>query len=173
MQPPPANARAHDEVQRPLRLPVLDRVLDDRLHEERRQADLPGLGGCVDRDLELRAEARLLQREVALDVAEFLGERDELLRARQRPAHVVGERDDQPPRAFGVGADEACDRVQAVEDEVRLHLRLHRRHLRPGELCELQLGGELVAQLRQELDVRLAQRRAVGRVRDERAQGRT
>src|SRR5581483_12463224 len=112
--------RADDQAQRPLGLAVLDGVLDERLDEERRQRHAKRLGGRVDLDLKLRAEPRLLEREVAAHVPELLLERHELTRSRQRPAAVVGEGEDQLARAIRIGADEARDRVQAVEEKVRL-----------------------------------------------------
>jgi hypothetical protein len=108
-------------------------------------------------------------------VPELLGERDELARARERPPAVVGEGEDQLSRTLGIGADEARDRVQAVEQEVRLDLGLEclqlrgcRSACRAGELGELQLRRELVAERREQVDVVVCERRAVRRVGDER-----
>ena len=171
-----ADAGTDDEPQRPLGLAVLDRVLDERLDEERRQAHRERLGRGVDLNLELRAKARLLERQVALDVLELLGERDELAWACERPAAVVRKGEDQLAGPVWVGADEAGDRVQAVEEEMRLDLRLQGLQLGgcrgargAGELGELQLRGELVAERGQQADVVVSERRAVGRVGDERA----
>ena len=61
-QPAAADARAHEQVQRPVGLAVLDRVLDERLDEQRRQPHGERVGRRVDRHLELRAEPRLLER---------------------------------------------------------------------------------------------------------------
>src|SRR5204863_1934040 len=173
-QAPAADAGPDDETKRPVGLPVLDGVLDERLDEERRQLHLARLGCCVDLDLELRAEARLLEREVTADVLELFGERRELARARERPATVVREGEHELSRPVGVRADEARDRVQAVEEEVwldlgleRLQLRGRRRARRAGELGELQLRRELVPQRGQQLDVAVGKRSAVGRVRNE------
>ena len=83
------------------------------------------------RHLELRAEARLLEDEVAADVAQLVVEGDELAGPREPAAQVVGEGEHQPPRVVGIRADERGDRVQGVEDEVRLHLRLERRASSP------------------------------------------
>ena len=168
-QRPAPHARAHDQVQRPLGLAVLHRVLDERLHEVRRQAHGPRVGRHVERHLELRPEARLLQVEVALHVPQLVVERDELVRPRELRAHVVRERQHQPARAIRVGPHERGDRVQRVEDEVRLHLREQRGRGRGRELRELQLRRELVAQHLEQLDRRLVERRAARRVGDDRA----
>ena len=155
---------------------MLDRVLDEGLDEERRQAHGERVGCRIDLDLELRPEARLLEREVALDVLELLGDRDELAGTGERPAAIVREGEDQLAGSVGIGADEARDRVQAVEEEMRLDLRLQRLQLRrgggprrAGELGELQLGGQLIAEGGQQADVVVGERRTVGRVGDESA----
>ena len=123
---------------------MLDRVLDERLDEKRRQANRERLRRGVDLHLELRAKARLLEGQVALDVLELLGERDELAGTGERPAAVVRKGEDQLAGPVRVGADEAGDRVQAVEEEMRLDLGLQGLQLRgcggargDGELGEL------------------------------------
>ena len=82
---------------------------------------------------------------------------------------MVCEREHEPARAFRLGADERRDRVQRVEDEVRLHLRLQRGRRRGVELRQLQLRRELRAEQVERLDGRLVERRSRGRVRDDRA----
>src|SRR4029077_19387936 len=72
------HARTYDQAQRPVDLAVLDRVLDERLHEEGRQPHGQRFRGGVDRYDQLLAEARLLKIEVALHVSQLLLERDEL-----------------------------------------------------------------------------------------------
>ena len=85
------DACADDQPQGPIGLAVLDRVLDERLDEERRQPHLERLRRRVDLHPELGAEAGLLEREVALDVAQLLRQRHELAGPPERPAAVVGE----------------------------------------------------------------------------------
>ena len=79
-------------------------------------------------------------------MAELLVERDELAGPREPAAQVVGEGEHELARAIGIRSDERGDRVQRVEDEVRLHLRLQRRGRRRGELGQLELRRELVAE---------------------------
>ena len=52
-QAAPANARPDEQVQRTLRLAVLDRVLDERLDEQRRQPNRECVRRRVDRHFEL------------------------------------------------------------------------------------------------------------------------
>src|SRR5204863_9473058 len=85
------------------------------------------------------------------------------------PAAVIGKREDELAGTVWVGADEARDRVQAVEEEVRLDLGLQGLQLRgrggarrAGQLGELKLRGELVAERGQQVDVVVGQRRAGG-----------
>ena len=145
---------------------MLDRVLDERLHEERRHPHRTRVGRHVDRDDELVAESRLLEVEIALHVSQLLLERHELRGARELRAHVVGKREHEASGAVGVGAHERGDRVERVEHEVRLHLRLERGRRRTGELRELQLRRELVAEALEQVDRRLVERRSCGRVDD-------
>ena len=103
---------------------MLDRVFDERLHEKRRHHHLVGRGADAAVDDEVVAEARLLELEVRLDVPHLVGERDELRGLAQRGAAVLGERRDQMPRLVRLRADKRRDRVERVEEEVRLDLRL-------------------------------------------------
>ena len=100
---------------------------------------------------------------------QLLVERDELARLHEPAPQVIGEREHEPARALGLGADERGDRVQRVEDEVRLHLRLQRGRGRRGQLGQLQLRGELLAERLERLDGGLVERRAGRREGDDRA----
>ena len=148
---------------------MLDRVLDEGLNEKRRQAHAERVRCCVDRHAELRAEARLLELEVAVHVPQLLFQRDELARTRETTAQVIGEREHEPASSFRLGADERRDRVEGVEDEVRLHLRLQRRRRRSVELRQLKLRGQMAAHLFERLHRRLVERRAGCGVGDDRA----
>ena len=159
-QPAAPQPRTDEQVERAVGLAVLDRVLDERLHEQRRQAHAERVGRCVDGHAKLRPEPRLLELEVALHVPQLVFERDELARAREPAAQMIGEREHEPPRALRLGADERRDRVQRVEDEVRLHLRLQRGRRRGVELRQLQLRREVAADLLERLDRHLVERRA-------------
>ena len=151
---------------------MLHGVLDERLNEERRHRRTSRVSdGASIVDLELRPEPRLLEVEVALHVRELLVERHQLAGPRELPTRVVGKRADEPARAVRVGPDQGGDRVQRVEDEVRLHLRLHRRRRRRGELRQLELRRQVIAELLQHRDELLVERRPVGGVRDDGADG--
>src|SRR5205807_784704 len=111
---------------------------------------------------------------ITLNVLELLGEGDEFAQARERPAAVTGKGENELASPVGIGADEARDRVQAVAEEVQLDLGLQRLQLRgcggsrgTGELGELELRRELVAERPEQVDVVVGERRAVRRVRDE------
>ena len=91
-------------------------------------------------------------------MTQLVGERDELARLHEPAPQVIGEREHQPARALRLGADERRDRVQRVEDEVRLHLRLQGGRGRLGQLRELQLRRQLVAERLERLDSGLVER---------------
>ena len=134
-------------MQRSIGLAVLDRVLDERLHEQRRQPDRERGGIGVDRHVELRVRTGPAPARGSCGRGRSSSSRVTNSPGRaSRAAQMVGEREHELPRAFGIGADERRDRVQRVEDEMRLHLRLQRRGRRRAQLGELQLRGELVAE---------------------------
>ena len=58
----------------------------------------------------------------------------ELVAARELGANVVGKGENEPTRPVRIGSHERGDRVQCVEDEVRLHLRLEGGCCCRGEL---------------------------------------
>src|SRR5207253_9894146 len=72
------HARPHEQVEGPVGLSVLDRVLDEGLDKKRGQAHAERVRCSFDGHAELRAEARLFELEVAVHVPQFLLERDEL-----------------------------------------------------------------------------------------------
>ncbi len=157
-QLPAMNACAHEQMQGAVRLAVLDRVFDERLHEQWGKPHGQRVSVRHDRHLELRAEPRLLELEIALDVTQLVGERDELTRLHEPAPQMIGEREHEPACALGLGADERRDRVQRVEDEVRLHLRLQGGRGRLRQLRQLQLGRQLVAERLERLDGGLVER---------------
>ena len=135
-------------------------VLDERLHREVGHGDRQHLGRDEQGDLEPLAEAGLLEHEVALDVAQLLGQRGERAARAQRVAGEVGEVDEQLAGPVGVGAHERGDRGEAVVDEVRAdlgaqrpQLGLHDAGAGAGELGEGELAGhprgDLLGGLRQ------------------------
>ena len=169
-QPPEAHLGAHDDAQRAVALAVLDRVLDERLHEERRHRHRARGRRHAQLDLERVAEARPLERQVRLDVDELLRQVDERRRAAQRPAAVLGERQHEVARLLGLRAAEGRDRVQRVEQEVRLDLRLQRGQLgvRRGargeiELADRDLGRHQLAEVGRDRAIAIRDReRALG-----------
>ena len=88
------------------------------------------------------AETRALDLEIGGRHLELVGERDELLlRAAEDVAEDVGEPLDARLGLVRIGADQLRDGVEAVEEEVRVHLRPQRGELRGGrELGQLALA---------------------------------
>ena len=89
------------------------------------------------RDPQPLAEAGLLEDEVALGVAQLVGQRGVLTAAAQRVAGEVGELEQQLAGPVGVGAHERRDGGERVVDEVRADLRPQRPQLglhQPGAL---------------------------------------
>src|SRR6185295_14556660 len=77
-------------------------------------------------DLQPVPEAHLLDREIAIDQCELVVERDGLARAElERLAQEVAQAFAHAPRTLRVRADERVDRVERVEQEVRIELRAH------------------------------------------------
>ena len=109
--------------------PVAHGVLDEGLHREVGQRHRQHLGRDEQRDLEPVAEPGLLEHEVALDVAQLLGEGREGSARAQRVAGEVGEVDEQLAGPVGVGAHERRDGREAVVDEVRADLGAERPQL--------------------------------------------
>lgn len=81
----------------------------------------------LQRDGEVGAEARAFQRQVPVDVAQFLGQHGVLAGGAKRVAGEVGELQDQLAGAVGVGAHEGGNGVERVVDEVRADLRAQRQ----------------------------------------------
>mmetsp|Transcript_21687 Transcript_21687/g.84527 ORF Transcript_21687/g.84527 Transcript_21687/m.84527 type:complete len:458 (-) Transcript_21687:3019-4392(-) len=117
---------------------VLDRVLDRRQQQQRRQpAVARGRIGLDVDDEALRTEARLHQAEKGLHQGQLLAEAVfNALLGHQGLAQQVGELAKQPVGAEHVLVHHRRDQVQRVEQEVGLHL--------VGQPGELQLG-ELAA----------------------------
>jgi hypothetical protein len=115
---------------------VTDRVLDQRLHDQGRHAPLAEALRHRDDVAELRVEAQLAELQVALEEVDLLRERDvEALAAAHRHAQQLAEAADRVERAVALAdLHEARDRVQAVEQEMRVDLRLQRQQPRFGEL---------------------------------------
>ena len=93
----------------------------------------PGAVAQVDRVAQPIAEAHPFDVEIGADDAQLLVERDERRRrAVERRAQQRGELPGHPLGAGRIVVHERGDRVQRVEQEVRLHARLDRGELRLG-----------------------------------------
>ena len=112
--------------------PVLDRILDQRLEDERRHPGGAEVGGHVDPDVEALGEARFLDVEIELLELDLLGEGDVLARIeREARAEEGGEVDDHRLRFLVAPRhDQRGERVQGVEQEVRVDLVAKRPELR-------------------------------------------
>ena len=93
-----------------------------------RHASKPRL--AVASTLEPLAEADLLDREKSRGQRDLARQRDPLPRTqRQRVAQKVREQQAHPPRRRGVDRGQRADRMQAVEEKMRIDLRAQRAKL--------------------------------------------
>ena len=130
----------HGAALEPLRDAVPQRVLDQRLDDQRRDGDRQRLRRDGPSQLQPLAEADLLDGQELIDQRQLLAERDALERREvQRAAQEVAEQQAHPPRRRRIGGGQGADRVEAVEEEVRRQLRpqrpqlgLRRQRLRGG-----------------------------------------
>jgi len=142
---------------------VADRILDQRLQHEVGHDAVQQVGAGLHRQAQAFAEPRLFDLEVGVQQGQFLGQR-------MLVAAVVGESGAQEVGhaaehavglAVGLARDQRGDRVQGVEQEVRIDLQAQRAQLgfaRRG----LGLG---------QVQADLLQRQVVGRHRMHRAEG--
>jgi hypothetical protein len=123
---------------------VLDRVLDQRLDHHRRELGRQQPFGHRDVDLQAVFHPHLQDLEVGPDhrhlAAEVVRGRMSLAHRRHRGAQQRDQVLLHLARALRVGLDQVVDRGQRVEQEVRLDLRLHRRHARFDDLALERLG---------------------------------
>ena len=116
---------------------MTDRVLDQRLQQQRR--DDRGCGAWIDAERHAQpvAEARFLNRDVVIEQLELLLECDEGPAVPvERLPQQLREPGDHPVRLLRVLEHESRNRVERIEEEVRLQLsdegieaRLHELHL--------------------------------------------
>ena len=107
-----------------------DGIFHERLQEQRRHRAIGRARIAFTRDVEPRAEPHLLDREEPLGERPLVGKRDAAARAEaKRVAQKIGEQEAHRARRGGIGRRERADRVQAVEDEVRIDLRAQRAQL--------------------------------------------
>jgi hypothetical protein len=109
--------------------PVAHRVLDQRLQREHRQHRLEHLGVDLHTHLQALAEARLLEPQVLLDIAQLVGDRRVRALARERVPDELGELGQQLARLLRARVDERRDGGERVVDEVRRDLGAQRAQL--------------------------------------------
>ena len=87
--------------------------------------------GSVSRAIvQARSEPHLLDGEEPLGERPLIGKRNAAARPEaERVAQKIGEQQAHRPRGGGVGRGQRADRMQAVEDEVRIDLRAQRAQL--------------------------------------------
>ena len=116
-------------------------ILDDRLEDERRNANRRQAGRHFDLDPQPLLEARALDVEIGLDDFELASERGEFSFRSQHGPQQRGEPHQRVERARRRGLDQVADRGQRVEQEMRIDLRAQRPELRFGrELADLLLA---------------------------------
>jgi hypothetical protein len=102
---------------------VLDRVLDQRVDEKAGQGRRRGRRIDVDDDIEVVLEADLLDVEVVADGGDLVAQAEVVLvRRPQRVAKQLRQLGDHAARRGGVLVDEGAQRVERVEQEVRVDL---------------------------------------------------
>ena len=104
---------------------VANRVLHQRLKQERGRQGVLGVGRDVEVNAEPRAEAGLFDRQIGADHFQLAGQRrllqPEIL---QRQPQQVAQPGHHAIGRFHVGVDEGGDGVERIEEEVRLQLAL-------------------------------------------------
>ena len=114
---------------------VLDRVLDERLEQHRRHLRMGQAAVGVDGELQPPAEPRLLDVEIGAREGKLLIERRPLLvGSPQRVAEHFGELLDRRVGSRRIGVNERRNRVERVEQEMRIDLRAQRLELRAARL---------------------------------------
>ena len=109
---------------------VPHRVLHQGLEGEEGEYHAEHLRGDLQPHVERRAEASTLEREVAVDVAQFVGQHRVLARGAEGIAGEVGEVEDQLACAVRIGSYKRRDGAQRVVDEMRTDLCAQCENLR-------------------------------------------
>ena len=110
---------------------MLDGVLDERLENQPRHVGVERLRIDVELHGQPILEANLFDLEVLLQELQFLFQRDAGgAGAIEGEAEQIAEPADHAIRRFGIRVHERRDRVERVEQEVRVELRFER--LEPG-----------------------------------------
>src|SRR5215468_3383600 len=129
---------------------MLDRILDERLHDQRRYETAFALRVDIALDLQASAQSHSFDIEIAFCQSDLIGQSNALLRAElQRSTQEVRQQNAHPARRSRVGHNECIDGIETVEEKVRInlipqslqlgftrkHLKLERFLLRPlGDL---------------------------------------
>ena len=104
---------------------VLDAVFDERLKQDAGDEDVERVGIDLLFDLQLVcAEADDFDVEIVVSEAEFVAEGNVGVVVLEQRAQDVGELDGHLAREFRFDADQRCDGVESVEEEVRIDLAL-------------------------------------------------
>ena len=134
--------------------PVPDGVLHQGLQGEERHHHGEDLRRDPQRHRKVGAEPGPLQNQVAVDIAQLVGQHGVGPGGPERVSGEVGELQDQLAGAVGVGAHERGDGRQGVVDEMRADLCPQREHLRTVQPCpggvefgQLKLAGRIAGDL--------------------------
>src|ERR1051326_1184840 len=113
------------------RLAVLERVLHDRLEDEMRHERVERVGRDVAHRAQASLKADLHDLDVAVEQLHLLAQRHLARGARvDGAAEELAEARDHLARAGGIALDHRRDRVERVEEEVRIDL--HPQRVEPG-----------------------------------------
>jgi hypothetical protein len=130
---------------------VLDGVFDEGLEEHRRDDDVESFGGDFFDDAELFAKADAFDVEIVVGEVELFAEGDEGVAVAEEDSEDVAELDDHLAGEVGLGANERGDRVEGVEEKVRIDLALESIEAgfeeEAGLLFELVLDADCVPDL--------------------------
>jgi hypothetical protein len=133
---------------------VLHGVLHQRLQHQERDHHGQDLWRDLDAYVQALGVALALDGQVAVDVAQLVGQRRELAGGPERVPREVGELLQQVSRSLGVRPDQGADRVQRVVQEVRRDLCPQHPHLgfcqlllRLVQFRQLQLDGDELGHL--------------------------
>ncbi len=122
-----ARADLHQPVAGLRRHPMLDRVLHQRLQDQPRHFGVERLRVDVEAHRQPILEPRLLDLEIFLQELQLLLQRHAgRAGSIERDAQQIAQPADHPIGGVGVGVDERRDRVQRVEQEMRVQLGLER-----------------------------------------------
>ena len=136
---------------------VLDGVLHQRLqnHAGHQMIERCRLQFLHDSQLVV-AKARDLDIEIVVEKFQLLAQRNERIALAQQAAQNVAQLHDHLARGIGIGTHQRGNRIQRVEQEVRIDLALQRFHARlqqqPLLLLQLHLDAHVVQHLQRDGD---------------------